>query len=465
MPREHFGQRRHCIGFTLVALAAAALSGCALPYYTQAVGGEIGIMRAERPIARVLADPATPPAVAHRLRYVLKVRRFARTHLGLALHGNYRDYADLHRPYVVWNVFAAPRLSLTLKRWCFPFAGCVAYRGYFSKTAAEHYARTLAHKGYDVFVGGVPAFATLGYLDDPVLNTFIGYSRTTIAHIIFHELAHDLIYVPNATTFDESFADTVAAVGVHRYLEVEGTPAERARYLRRRARHKAVIALMTACRRRLAGVYANRALDPRQKRAGRRAAYRALDAGFRALVHRWHGSHGYGAFFRARFNNARLGAYMSYENLVPAFRRLLALEDGDLPAFFAVVRWYGRLPAPFRDRELRSRAGLVSRGATPEPVNARAAFGRGLPEVLWARSARACRAASTTGRIIKRKPLRYFPFMVRNKCLAWPSSATVTKAYPRASRSPARPINTISPHPSKRTARSASVTVRDRFPI
>ena len=373
---ERVGQGRHCIGFVLGVLAAGALSGCALPYYAQAVGGEVGIMRAERPIGRVLADPTTPSAVKARLRYVLRVRQFARMRLGLALHGNYRDYADLHRPYVVWNVFAAPPLSLTLKRWCFPFAGCVAYRGYFSKTAAQRYARALARKGYDVFVGGVPAFATLGYLHDPVLSTFLGYPRTTIAHIIFHELAHDLIYVPNATTFDESFADTVAAVGVRRFLDSEGTPTERARYRRRRARHKAVLALMNACRARLERIYTNPSLGPAQKLEAKRAAYRALHAGFLALVRRWHGSHGYRAFFHKRFNNALLGAYMSYESLVPAFRRLLALEGGELPAFFTAVRWYGRLPAPWRDRELKSRKGLVERLPTLQQTQARTGLPR-----------------------------------------------------------------------------------------
>ena len=377
MSRERVGQGRHCIGFVLAVLVAGALSGCALPYYAQAVGGEIGIMRAEHPIAHVLADPATPPSVKARLRYVLKVRQFARTRLGLALHGNYRDYADLHRPYVVWNVFAAPRLSLVLKRWCFPFAGCVAYRGYFSRAAARRYARALSRKGYDVFVGGVPAFATLGYLRDPVLNTFLGYPRTTIAHIIFHELAHDLIYVPNATTFDESFADAVAAVGVRRFLDSEGTPAERLAYRARRARHKAVLALMSACRARLARIYADPSLSPARKLAAKRAAYRALRAGFGALARRWHGSHGYRAFFHERFNNALLGAYMSYESLVPAFRRLLALENGELPAFFRAVRWYGRLPSPFRDRELRSRRGLVER--LPALQQAQARTGQGGP--------------------------------------------------------------------------------------
>ncbi len=382
MPRKRIGLAWHCIGFASVLLGACALSGCALPYYTQAIGGEIGIMRAERPIARVLADPTTPAALKERLRYVLTVRRFARDRLGLPLHGDYREYADLHRPYAVWNVFAARPFRLALKRWCFPFAGCVAYRGYFSRQAALHYARGLKRRGYDVFVGGVPAFATLGYLRDPVLSTFIGYGRTTIAHIIFHELGHDLIYVRNATTFDESFADTLAAVGVRRFLRHEGTAGERAAYRRRRARHEEVVALMRACRTRLARLYADPALNARERARAKRAAFEALRRGFLGLARDWHGDHGYGGFFRGPLNNALLGAYMSYESLVPAFRRLLVLEDGDLPAFFRAVRWYARLPAPLRDRELRSRRGLVERLPALQQTKARRALQRPREHVM-----------------------------------------------------------------------------------
>ncbi len=361
MPSRRIAQGRHSIGFWALALACALLTGCGLPYYTQAVGGEWAIMRHERPIKTVLREPGVAPAIKERLRYVARLRRFARRDLSLPVGGNYREYADLHRPYVVWNVFAARPFTLRLKRWCFPFAGCVAYRGYFAKRAAVRYADHLRRAGYEVFVGGVPAFATLGYLDDPVLSTFLDYPHTTIAHIIFHELAHDLIYIPNATTFDESFADTVAAVGVARFLKRYGTAAQWRAYQRRRRWHREVIALMTACRRRLARIYHDPTLDAAQRGVEKRQAYRALHQGFMALVAHWHGSHGYRAFFRQHFNNALLGAYMSYEGLVPAFERLLRLEDGNLPAFFRAVRWYGRLPDALRDGALRSRSGLVER--------------------------------------------------------------------------------------------------------
>lgn len=362
MPREVLRQGRHCIHFLLIALAAVgSLSGCALPYYAQAVGGQLAIMSREKPIARVLANPRTPVAVKRRLRYVLRVRRFAEQRLGLPLHGNYRDYVSLHRPYVVWNVFAAPPLTLTLKRWCFPIAGCVAYRGYFARARAYRYAARLKKRGYDVFVGGIPAYATLGYLHDPVLSSFLDESRPRIAHTIFHELAHDLLYVQNATTFDESFADTVAAVGVRRLLRDEGTPAEREDYARQNKRRAQVMALMRQCRRRLGRLYAKKGLPRAEKLREKRAILRGLKTGFAGLARRWHGSHGFAAFFRLPFNNAVLGAYASYHQLVPAFRRLLALENGNLEAFYQAVRWYGRLPAALRDRALRSRRDLVGR--------------------------------------------------------------------------------------------------------
>ncbi len=360
MPRSRSGSR-HCNGFALAVLAALALTGCALPYYAQAISGQMGIMERERPIARVLRDARTPRAVKHRLRYVLAVRRFARTHLHLPLHGDYRDYADLHRAAVVWNVFAAPRLSLTLKRWCFPVAGCVAYRGDFSWKRAVHSAQRLRKRGYDVFVAPVPAYATLGYFRDPVLSTFLDESRPEIAHLIFHELSHDLLYVPGATTFDESFADTVADVGVQRFLQAEGTLAERRAYARGRRRRREVAALLQTCRARLARVYRDTALPVSVRLRDKRRIFRALHAAWLRLETRWGGNHGFGAFFAQRFNNATLGAYASYHQLVPAFRRLLALEGGHLKSFYRAARWYARLPRPLRDRELASRRGLIGR--------------------------------------------------------------------------------------------------------
>lgn len=351
-------------------------------------------MSHERPIARVLADPRTPVAVKRRLRYVLRVRRFAEHRLDLPLHGNYRDYVRLHRPYVVWNVFAAPPLTLTLKRWCFPVAGCVAYRGYFARARAYRYAARLKKRGYDVYVGGVPAYATLGYLHDPVLSSFLDESRPGIAHTIFHELTHDLFYVQNATTFDESFADTVAAVGVKRFLKDEGTPIERRDYARQMRRRAEVMALLRQCRQRLGRLYAKTDITRSEKLRDKQAILRDLTVGFEGLVRRWHGSHGFAAFFHRPFNNAVLGAYASYQKLVPAFRRLLTLENGNLDAFYRAVRWYGRLPAALRDRSLRSRRNLVGRLPAFQETK-----GRGKPVDLRQSSALGAHGARLPGTV------------------------------------------------------------------
>ncbi|MHB1565750.1 MAG: aminopeptidase [Acidiferrobacter sp.] len=350
---------RYCTGLrrllpVLWATMAAGLSGCALPYYGQAIAGQWTILTQAQPISRIIANPQTPPALRARLRYVEQVRQFARHTLHLPLHGDYRDYVNLHRPYVVWNVFAAPPLSLALKQWCFPVVGCVAYRGYFHRAAARALAARLAKQGDDVYVAGVPAYATLGYFPDPVLNTFLNYPRTTIAHIIFHELSHDLIYIPSATTFDESFADTVASVGVRRFVRRYGDLRMQTRYRIRERRHREVTALLARCRRQLAAIYATPA-PVAAKLAAKAAALARLHRGFARLVQQWHGGHGYGGFFARPFNNAVLGAFASYTRLMPAFHRLLALEDGQLKPFYAAVRWYGRLPTAIRDRALQSR--------------------------------------------------------------------------------------------------------------
>lgn len=342
-------------------------TGCSLPYYAQAIHGQWALETSTRPITAVLHDPTASVALKNRLRYVLLVRRFARRDLALPLHQNYRDYANLHRPYVVWNVVAAPRLHLTLKRWCFPIAGCVSYRGYFHASAAHAYAATLRAQGYDTYVAGVPAYATLGYLHDPVLNTFLDYPRTTIAHIIFHELSHDLLYIPNATLFDESFADTVADVGVHRFLRRYGSPADNARYRRRRRRQHAVTEALQQCQNHLMQIYHSK-ISHAQKLKAKQAAFIALREHFQALAQQWGGDHGYRAFFNQPFNNAVLGAYSNYTSLVPALRRLLRLENGNLRAFYVAARWYGQLPRILRNQALRTRTDIVRRWPTVHPT-------------------------------------------------------------------------------------------------
>src|ERR1700683_3195156 len=199
-----------------MALIGATLPGCAIGYFTQAAQGQWRLLRARRPIEQVIADPAASEQLKARLRVVQDARDFAVTDLGLPDNGSYRSYSDLKRPYVVWNVVAAPEFSVAPLRWCFPFNGCLRYRGYFRERDARRMAAALAARGNDVMVGGVAAYSTLGHFSDPVLNTMMRYGDLELVSTIFHELAHQLIYVHGDTEFNESFAVTVEQEGLRR---------------------------------------------------------------------------------------------------------------------------------------------------------------------------------------------------------------------------------------------------------
>src|SRR5215469_11326482 len=213
----------------VLTLAAAGVlsAGCGTPYLMQAASGEWHVLHERVPIDTVLADPHTPPAERTRLEQVRAAREFASRELGLPDNDSYRSYADIGRPYVVWNVVAAPEFSVAPKRWCFPVAGCVAYRGYFHEQSARDFALGLEERGYDVAIDGVPAYSTLGKFADPVLSSMLRYGDDDLAATIFHELAHQLLYVRDDSEFNEAFATTVEDAGLERWLAHQGVGAER----------------------------------------------------------------------------------------------------------------------------------------------------------------------------------------------------------------------------------------------
>ena len=223
-------RKRVLIALALVA-GAAAIGGCSsLGYYAQSIDGHFAMLRAARPIPEIVADPGTAEPLKQRLQRAQQIRAFASRELGLPENGSYRSYADLQRPFVVWNVFAAPELSLDLKQWCSPVVGCATYRGYFERDAAERAAVELRAEGYEVNVAGVPAYSTLGWFSDPLLNTFIGGTEGQLAGLVFHELAHQVVFVGGDTTFNESFATAVEREGVRRWLNANGSDASRKAY-------------------------------------------------------------------------------------------------------------------------------------------------------------------------------------------------------------------------------------------
>jgi predicted aminopeptidase len=332
--------------------AVAGAAGCStVGYYWQAVNGQMEVQRKARPIPKVIADPATTPELKAKLERVDEIRDFASRELSLPDNGSYRRYADLGRPYVVWNVFAAPEFSVTPRQWCFPFAGCVGYKGYFKKTGADDLAASLSAEHYDVFVGEVPAYSTLGWLDDPVLNTFIHYPDAEVARLIFHELAHQVVYVKGDSTFNESCAVSVEQEGVKRWLAAHGSEELRREHEQAHARQEAFIDLVEKYRARLADLYAQ-SLTPDEMRARKQAVLAQMRKEYDGLKQTWGGFAGYDRWFQQPLNNAHFASIAIYTQLVPGFEQVLHDSGGDLPRFYAQVKEIAKLPAPDREAKL-----------------------------------------------------------------------------------------------------------------
>jgi predicted aminopeptidase len=311
---------------TLVALLAALLvAGCeSLSYYSQAIGGHFHLLAAARPIDDWLADPATPADLKTRLTTAQRIRDFASRDLHLPENRSYTSYADLGRRYAVWNVFAAAEFSVDPKPECFPFTGCVAYRGFFSEDEAQRYAEKLRKQGYDVYVGGVLAYSTLGWFDDPLLSTFIRYPEAQVARLVFHELAHQVVYAKDDTTFNESFAVTVEDEGVRRWLESQHRTAELEAFRAGQQRKRDFYARVKETRERLQTIYASH-LPREQLLEQKRGEFARLHAAFPTVV-------------PVEPNNAFLVSVALYTDLVPAFERLLAASGGNLDALYARAR-------------------------------------------------------------------------------------------------------------------------------
>jgi predicted aminopeptidase len=308
-------------------------------------------MRLSVPIDEALHEPGTPEALRARLEHVVEIRDFASRELKLPDNGSFRRYADIGRPYVIWNVFVTPEFSVKPVESCFPFAGCVAYRGYYSEESARGYAEEKTAEGYDVYSGGVPAYSTLGYFDDPVLSTFIRYPDAELARLLFHELAHQVVYVKNDTMFNESFAVAVEEEGVRRWMEANGTPEQRASYQSFGERRRQVFALVLKYRNRLDAFY-RASGSAEEKRVGKARLFDEMLDEYRALKESWGGYAGYDRLFAQRPNNAFLASIAAYTELVPAFRAILAAEGGDMERFYASVKKLAALPADERRAQL-----------------------------------------------------------------------------------------------------------------
>jgi len=335
---------------TAVALLGLAClgSGCAaVGYYAQSVGGHVDLMQRARPLPDWLADPTTPPALRERLALAQQLRRFAVTDLALPDNASYTRYADLGRNAAVWNVVAAPELSLQLKTWCYPVMGCVGYRGYFDAAKAEAEARAQREAGLEALVYGVPAYSTLGWTNwiggDPLLNTFVNGGDSALARLVFHELAHQVLYVAGDTAFNESYATAVERLGLARWQAAVGRPADDPAVAQRAADFRAITQRARAD---LSALYASDLPDSakRERKAMVMGAMRAEHAALKARAGGpWAGYTGYDGWFN-KANNAALALQSAYDSLVPAFERLFHQQGDDFIRFHAEVRRLATLP-------------------------------------------------------------------------------------------------------------------------
>jgi len=362
-------------------LAVLVMSGCqTLSYYGQAIKGQYGIVVHGERIEKLLADPQTPAPLKAKLQLVQSLRAFAKKDLKLPVDGHYQKYADLHRPFVVWNVEAAPEFSLEPRTWWYPFVGSLEYHGYFSERSARNYAARVQKKGCDVYVGGVTAYSTLGWFKDPILNTFIFDPEPDLAETIFHELGHQRVFASGDTDFNEAFATTLGQEGARRWLRAKGDRSAYEKYLAELRRTRQFASLIMTTRERLQAFYGDertedgnvkaakkkRTILPEQLRGQKQYLINRLQQEYTQLKAQWGGNTEYDEWFAGPVNNAQLNSVAAYYDLVPGFERLLQQNGGDLEKFYEAADRLARDPKTERDRWLRTLASAATGSALPE---------------------------------------------------------------------------------------------------
>lgn len=332
-------------------LLLAQLSGCeTASFYSQAATGHWKILSARQPIGDLVQQDNIDEALKVKLKLILELREYAQQELQLPVGDNYQDYTDIERPFVVWNLFAAPELEIAPLSWCFPIAGCVNYKGYFDEEVAREQARQLAAEGYDVYVGGIKAYSTLGWFDDVVLSTFIKRDDSKLAALLFHELAHQQLYLKDDTTFNESFARAVEIEGVQRWLTENDRAEEFLVYQSGQRRHDAWVALLARYRERLTVLYQSEKSDD-EKREGKAQLLSELLNEYVVYKEKWNYT-GYDRWMNDSLNNAKLATVADYNDWVSSFRQLFREEKGSWETFFQRSEQLAELNKDDRRREL-----------------------------------------------------------------------------------------------------------------
>lgn len=338
----------------LILVVSLLLAGCSdLSYYHQAAVGQWHLMSQRRDIHKVIAAEQTPDDIRDQLSLVQAIRDFASAELLLPDNRSYRTYADVGRPYVVWNVVAAPALSVDPLTWCFPVAGCVPYRGYFNQQAAQAFARRLDDQGYDVQVYGVPAYSTLNWFADPVLNTFIHYPEAHLAALIFHELAHQKLYIKDDSTFNESFAQAVEMIGVKRWMRFRQLDESRDAYMLYKSRQQEFVDLIFTTRQELDSLYRSDLSDQEQLSV-KDDVFGLFRERYAILRQEWNGDDRFDAWVERPLNNSHFALIATYHAYIPAFSALLEQHHGDLQQFYQAATKLAALPSQERQKALQA---------------------------------------------------------------------------------------------------------------
>ncbi|SQF93353.1 putative lipoprotein [Paucimonas lemoignei] len=334
-----------------------ALGGCSsVSYYDQLATGQLHLLAAREPVEDVIADPTRDPTLRQRLAQAQLAREFASRQLHLPDNQSYRLYADIKRPYVVWNVFATQEFSLDPVTRCFPIAGCVAYRGYYSVGGARGAAALERQAGKDVYIGGVEAYSTLGWFNDPILSSMLGWGDERLAALIFHELAHQRFYVKDDTEFNESYARFVEEEGERQWRAARGLAPQSDK---QSEQIEVLTRLVIATRERLRLLY-QEPLSAELMRQRKAAEFDRLRGEYRRLRdERWPGDKRYDAWLNSPLNNAKLLPFGLYTQWVPAFEVLFKKVNGDWPTFYAEVERLGALPMAERRVQLQQLVGLA----------------------------------------------------------------------------------------------------------
>ena len=335
--------------FIFLLFSTITVSACSsFGYYMDLMEGHSELMEQRKPVKELLAENETKPELRELLRKSQEIRDFASKSLDLPDNDSYRMYADLKRNYAVWNVVAAKEFSIKAKKWCFLFVGCLSYRGYFSKEAATSYANELKNKGYDVYVAGAKAYSTLGWFDDPLLNTMMYKSEAYRAGIIFHELAHQVIYIDNDSAFNEAFATTVEEEGIRRWLVKDGKDENYKKYVSSKRQDTQLNHLLRTTREKLALLYKENVKNE-EKRTAKKQIFTHMQSEYQKLKKSWGGYTAFDSWMNQDLNNAHLLLISTYNDLVPTFKAILKNENYNLKRFYSAVEKLAKL-----DKEKRN---------------------------------------------------------------------------------------------------------------